>query len=203
MRKHLNLILYYFFLRPFEEPDPWYDRSQRGVFRFLSRVWDLSDKVSSEVESPNQEAEIHTLIGKIEKDTASLAFNTAVAKFMEFVNFAAKENSLSKSVFETFLKLLAPYAPFITEELWSKLGNNESIHLQSWPVVDESKFLNEDVNLAVQFNGKSRGLVSVSAEANEEDVMNLVKADDKLAKYITSEPKKIIYVKGKIINIVI
>jgi len=195
--------MYEMFMGPLEEPKPWNDSSESGVFRFLSRVWDLSDKVSSEVESPKQEAEINKLIGKIEKDTASLAFNTAVAKFMEFVNFAAKENSLSKSVFETFLKLLAPYAPFITEELWSKLGNNESIHLQSWPVVDESKFLNEDVNLAVQFNGKSRGLVSVSADANEEDIMNLVKADDKLAKYITGEPKKVIYVKGKIINIVV
>ena len=195
--------MYEMFMGPLEEPKPWNDSSESGVFRFLSRVWDLSDKVSSEVESPKQEAEINKLIGKIEKDTASLAFNTAVAKFMEFVNFAAKENSLSKSVFETFLKLLAPYAPFITEELWSKFGNTESIHLQSWPVVDESKFLNEDVNLAVQFNGKSRGLVSVSADANEEDIMNLVKADDKLAKYITGEPKKVIYVKGKIINIVV
>ncbi len=195
--------MYEMFMGPLEEPKPWNDSSESGVFRFLSRVWDLSDKVDSKTQSPKQDSEVNKLIGKIDKDTQNLAFNTAVAKFMEFVNFAAKETSLSKSVFETFLKLLAPYAPFITAELWSKLGNYESIHLQSWPLVDESKFLNENVNLAVQFNGKSRGLVSVNPDTTEEEVMALVRADEKLAKYITGEPKKVIFVKGKIINIVL
>ncbi len=195
--------MYEMFMGPLEEPKPWNDSSESGVFRFLTRVWDLSAKVQDNVESSKQEAEINKLISKIEKDTESLAFNTAIAKFMEFVNFAAKETSLSKSVFEIFLKLLAPYAPFITEELWSSFGHSESIHLQSWPIVDESKILREDVNLAVQFNGKSRGLVVVNPEASEEEAMNLVKADERLSKYITNEPKKIVYVKGKILNIVL
>ncbi len=195
--------MYEMFMGPLEESKPWNDKSESGVFRFLSRVWDLADKVSEDYSSPQQDAEINKLILKIEKDIEILSFNTAVAKFMEFLNFAAKEEKLSKAVFETYLKLLAPFAPFITEELWHNLGNDESIHLQEWPVADTSKILSEDQNIAVQFNGKSRGVVVTAPGSTEDTVMELVKAEPSLAKYITGDIKKIIFVPGRIINIIV
>lgn len=195
--------MYEMFMGPLEESKPWNDKSESGVFRFLSRVWDLADKVSVDYVSAQQDAEINKLILKIEKDIENLSFNTAVAKFMEFLNFAAKEEKLSKAVFETYLKLLAPFAPFITEELWHNLGNNESIHLQQWPVADSSKILSEDQNIAVQFNGKSRGVVVTAPGGTEDTVMELVKADPSLAKYITGDIKKVIFVPGRIINIIV
>jgi leucyl-tRNA synthetase len=195
--------MYEMFMGPLEESKPWNDKSESGVFRFLSRVWDLADKVADSVDSPKQEAEINKLILKIEKDIDTLSFNTAVAKFMEFLNFAAKEEKLSKPVFETYLKLLAPFAPFITEELWHNLGNTTSIHTESWPVSDKSKILSEDVNIAVQFNGKSRGVVTTAPDSTEAQVLDLVKAEPSLSKYITGDMKKVIFVPGRIINIIV
>jgi leucyl-tRNA synthetase len=195
--------MYEMFMGPLEESKPWNDKSESGVFRFLSRVWDLADKVTEGHESAQQDAEINKLIQKIERDIDNLSFNTAVAKFMEFLNFASKEEKLSKDVFETYLKLLAPFAPYITEELWHNLGNTESIHLQSWPVADASKILSEDQNIAVQFNGKSRGVVTTAPGSTEDIVMDLVKAEPSLSKYITGDIKKVIFVPGRIINIIV
>src|SRR5690606_19565077 len=126
-----------------------------------------------------------------------------VAKFMEFVNFLNTEDKIAKNVWETFLKLLAPYAPFISEELWSNLGYSDSIHLQKWPEFDASLLQDEKITIAVQVNGKVRGNIEISKDAEESEALSLAKEDANVNKYLTEEIKKVIYVKGRILNIIV
>ncbi|MEP7103213.1 MAG: leucine--tRNA ligase [Candidatus Dojkabacteria bacterium] len=209
--------MYEMFMGPLADPKPWNDRSENGVFRFLNKVWDLSNKISSTegggtprlpsgMDDPkllDQLRLVHKLIQKISEDTEILSFNTAIAKYMEFINAISAFEKIDKTVWETFLKVLAPYAPFITEELWGKLGNGYSIHTQKWPEFDPELIKDEVITMAVQINGKVRGTIQINPEAEERDAMDKAKADEKINKYITSDVRKVIYIKGKILNIII
>jgi leucyl-tRNA synthetase/predicted alpha/beta hydrolase family esterase len=194
--------LYEMFMGPLEETKPWNDRSQNGVFRFLNKLWDLQFKLS-ESESSSQKKELNKLIKKVSEDIESLSFNTAVAKFMEFVNFLMKEETINKKIWEELLKLLAPFAPHITEEMWHRLGYEESVHLQKWPEYDESLISEEKVNIAVQVNGRLRSTIQVEFNATEEAVKSLAIEDEKVKKYVSSEIKKVIFVQNRIINFIV
>jgi len=194
--------MYEMFMGPLEDAKPWNDRAENGVFRFLNKIWDLQNKVTDE-ENQKQAVEVNKLVQKITTDTERLSFNTAVAKFMEFVNFLNTEDKIAKNVWETFLKLLAPYAPFISEELWSNLGYSDSIHLQKWPEFDASLLQDEKITIAVQVNGKVRGNIEISKDAEESEALSLAKEDANVNKYLTEEIKKVIYVKGRILNIIV
>ncbi len=195
--------MYEMFMGPLEDAKPWNDRAESGVFRFLAKVWDLQNKVIQDSRFKNQEVIINKLIKKVSEDIESLSFNTSVAKFMEAVNFFQKEESISKNVWETFLKTLAPFAPYITEELWGRLGYAESIHLQSWPEFNPDIITDEKAKIAVQVNGKVRLVLEVENDANENNVLDLAMADDRIKRFITNNPKKIIFVKNKVLNIII
>lgn len=202
-----TLRMYEMFMGPFEEPKPWNNRAENGVFRFLKKVWELKDKVKAEIINPDaakkQEIALHKLIKKVSSDIENLSFNTSVAKFMETANYLGEFDYVSKELFEILIKLLAPFAPFITEELWSILGNSYSIHQSSWPEAREELLKEETVKIAVQINGKVRGTIEVSLEALEEEVMAIAKGEKNIAKYLEGGIKKIIYVKGKVLNIVV
>jgi leucyl-tRNA synthetase len=206
-----TLRIYEMFMGPLEDSKPWNDRSEKGVFRFLQKVWDLRDKVSnSTLREPQgdtleqQEREINKLIKKIEEDIPELSFNTSVAKMMEFVNFLQKEESISKSVWERFVLVLAPYGPYVAEELWSQLGNEFSVHHQTWPKYDESMTVDDVVEIGVQVNGKMRGTISISPDADEATAMKTAKEVENIMKHMgDSEPKKVIYVPGRILNVIV
>ncbi|MEO6729085.1 MAG: class I tRNA ligase family protein, partial [Candidatus Dojkabacteria bacterium] len=204
--------MYEMFMGPLADPKPWNDRSENGVFRFLNKVWDVGMRHASSNEEmkelkneeiKSQQRLINKLIKRISEDTEVLSFNTAIARFMEFINAISTFEKIDKSVWETFIKVLAPYAPFITEELWEKLGNTYSIHLQKWPEFDPELIKDDVITMGVQINGKVRGTIQISPEAEEKDAMELAKADEKISKNIIGEPKKVIYIKGKILNIII
>jgi leucyl-tRNA synthetase len=194
--------MYEMFMGPLEEAKPWNDRAENGVFRFLSKVWELQDKVN-DFEDDSQTIQVNKLVQKVSWDIEHLSFNTSVAKFMEFVNFLGNQEKISKNVWEIFMKLLAPFAPFITEELWSILGYTDSIHLQEWPKFNPDLDQEEDITMAVQVNGKVRGTIIINKSADESEALNLAKTDTNIAKYLVTEPKKVIYVKGRILNIII
>ncbi|MFS8131144.1 MAG: leucine--tRNA ligase [Candidatus Dojkabacteria bacterium] len=194
--------MYEMFIGPLSDPKPWNDRSENGVFRFLNKVWDLSDKVEAG-ENRDQQRHLNKLIKRVSEDTEALSFNTAIARFMEFVNAISTFEKIDKSVWETFIKVLAPFAPFITEELWEKAGNQYSIHTQKWPEFDPELIKDDVITMAVQINGKVRGTIQIGPEAEEAEAISLAKADEKISKNITGEPKKVIYIKGKILNIII
>ena len=197
-----TLRVYEMFMGPFSESKAWNTKGEVGIFRFLNKVWDMQYKVS-QVETTEQLIELNKTIKKVTESIEALSFNTAVAKLMEFSNFLQKEESVSKQVWEKFLIILAPFAPFITEELWSRAGNQYSIHQQSWPQFDEALTKDAVVTIAVQVNGKVRGTIEVAAGSEEADVVAKAKEVQGVQKYLTTEPKKVIYIKDRILSFIV
>ena len=198
-----TLRLYEMFMGPLEQAKAWNTNDEKGIFRFINRIWTLLEKVDDNHQSEEQEKWMNKTIKKVEKDIEELGFNTAIAFLMELTNFLKKEEKISKSVWEKFLLILAPFAPFMTEEMWNKLGNGFSIHQRDWPKVEE-KYLKEDiVNLVIQINGKTRGLLEVKPDVKEEEAIKLSQADQRAGKYLKDGHKKVIYIPNKIINFVV
>ena len=197
------LRLYEMFIGPFDQAIAWDMNGIEGVSRFLYRVWNISDKVSGNSKNTALQQPINRTIKKVGEDIESMAFNTAVSGMMIFLNAAEKENEIPKLIWEKFLMILAPFAPFITEELWEKLGNRKSIHLEKWPEFDESKLAGESFELIVQVNGKMRGKITVPTGINEADAKKLALADKNVAAHVTGAIKKAIFVPGRLINFVV
>jgi len=196
--------MYLAFMGPYGEMTnyPWDMGGIAGIRRFLERVNGLYEHV---VESETQEVteELHRLIKKIHTDIPEYKFNTAISSMMSFVNIVEKEG-LSQSSYETFLKLLAPFAPHLAEELWSTLNKGDSIHVEKFPTYDESLVVLKKMTIGVQINGKHRGEVTVTPSTTEEEVMKMVYSVEVLRDKIGSKkPKKVIYKPGKILNIIV
>jgi leucyl-tRNA synthetase len=200
--------MYLAFIGPFNETGsyPWNPDGVVGVRRFLERVWKLGQPDSAQgapAVYKELESSLHRMIKKVSEDVAALKFNTAIAAMMTFIN-EAERDGISRTQFETLLKLLAAFAPHLTEELWRARGHKTSIHLEKWPKWDNKKMQSLTVTLAVQFNGKVRGTVSAQPGASEDEIMNLVRAHEPLAKYLEGQTiRRVILVPGRLINIVI
>ncbi|XOB42677.1 MAG: leucine--tRNA ligase [Candidatus Nealsonbacteria bacterium] len=201
-----TLRVYEMFMGPFEQAISWSSKGVKGVNRFLNRVWQLTlDCFENEKSSDNAIKEIHKLNRKVEADMEKMKFNTAVAAFMEFINFGFKnKDSIGKDVIERMLFLLAPFAPHITEELWRKMGNKDSIHNQSWPKYDKKLAEEKTITLIIQINGRVRDKIEVEVDISEDEARDLTLNREKVKKRILGKSiKKIIFVPGKLINIVI
>ena len=186
------LRLYEMFMGPFDQKISWSWESLEGVHRFVKKVWNLSqiDGGQGTDEAKNLLAK---LVAKIDSDLENNKFNTAVAAMMEFINWWGEHQmEIGKAEIEVFLKALAPMAPFVTEELWNKLGNEFSIHTQAWPQLQIAK-TNEVVKLAVQVNGKLRGVAS-----SEEEAVRM----ENVVKYLDGKKYRVVFVPGKVINLV-
>ena len=199
-----SLRLYEMFMGPIDAAKPWDPNGINGSKNFLDRVWRLfveSDKVSNETNS-NLEKAYHYTVKKVTVDYESMNFNTAISQMMIFINTAYKEEHIPKEYVEGFLKLLNPVAPHITEEIWEKLGHSDTISYEKWPEYDESKTINDEINLPIQINGKLKATIKIALDENEESVKNkaLAAIENKLdGKTIIKE----IYVKNKIYNVVV
>ena len=196
-----TLRMYEMFIGPFDQAVAWDDKSVIGIRRFVDRLYTLRAKVAP---SENTLSVIHKTIKKVGEDIDSMAFNTAISTLMICLNEFEKEVSVPLDDFKSFLKLVAPFAPFITEELWKELGETSSIHKESWPEFDESKLIDNNVTYVLQVNGKLRGEVTLSRDTSKEDVLKAVKTLDGYLKYVgEAVPKQQIFVPGKLVNIVI
>jgi len=197
-----TMRLYEMFMGPFEQGQPWDTKGVIGISRFLNRVWKVS---GSKFKEENSELEpiLHKRIKKISDDIPELKFNTAVSELMKLLN-EIEERGAGKEQFTIFVTLLAPFAPHIAEEIWMEiLGHKQSIHLETWPEYDEKLLKEDKIQIAVQINGKVRDIITVDADATEEAVKSAVLESEKIKKCIEkSEIKKIIYVNGKVLNIV-
>ena len=196
--------VYEMFMGPFDQTAPWSMESIRGCAKFLDRVWNLQNLlVDGEEYSPKFEKEMHRAIKKVSSDIEEMKFNTAVSTFMTLVNDFYKEKKINKAEFKTFLQLLNPFAPHMTEELWQTvLGGTEMLAYMEWPTYDEEKTIADEITLPIQFNGKLKATITISLDEAEESVKEKVHAavNDKLeGKTIIKE----IYVKNKIYNIVV
>jgi leucyl-tRNA synthetase len=200
-----TLRMYEMFMGPLEEPKPWNDRTESGVFRFLSKVWNSNDKVkeTSDSDRQAQEKAVNKLVKKVTEDIESLSFNTSVAKFMEVLNTFNTYQTIDKTVWSIYLKLLAPFAPFIAEELWNKNGFKYSIHTHQWPEYNSVIDVEEKVTIAVQINGKLRATFIADFNSEESAVIEQAREIEQVKKYLTSEPKKVIYIKNKLVSFVI
>ena len=196
--------VYEMFMGPFDQTAPWSMESIRGCSKFLDRVWNLQSLlVDGEEYSPKFEKAMHRAIKKVSSDIEEMKFNTAVSTFMTLVNDFYKEKSINKAEFKTFLQLLNPFAPHMTEELWQTvLGGTEMLAYMEWPKYDEEKTIADEITLPIQFNGKLKATITISLDEAEESVKEKVHkaVSDKLEdKTIVKE----IYVKNKIYNIVV
>lgn len=196
--------MYLAFMGPYGEMTnyPWDMGGIAGIRRFLERAFTLNERVAEE-ESEEIVQLLHQTIKKVGKDIELYKFNTAISSMMIFLN-AAEKSGISKDSYRTFLTLLAPFAPHLTEELWDQLGEKNSIHLEQWPQYDPEKLISETVSIVVQINGKTRGKIEVKNGASESEVLEYVRADGSLKKRLgEGEVKKVVYVENKLINVVI
>jgi len=209
------LRMYLMFLGPYEQGGDWQDRGIVGVARFLKKVWSLMARdrgqgIGGKEEKSDENALdkiMHKTIQKVTKDIESLQYNTAISFLMEYTNFLASHTPYSilhTPYLETLVKLLAPFAPHITEELWGQLGNKGSIHNEPWPEYDPEKIKDEKVRMVVQINGKVRSKIEVNTDAAEDYVKEVALRDEKIKKWLEGKtPKKIIVVPNRVVNIVI
>jgi leucyl-tRNA synthetase len=202
-----SLRTYLMFLAPFEQGGDFRDQSMLGVVRFLERVWKFFDRELPKNPTKNLDLSrlVHQSISKITEDLENLRYNTAISSLMIMLNgFEANINSVSRSEAEIFLKLLAPLAPHITEDIWRSLGNKKSIHISVWPKA-EAKFMKVDeVDLVVQVMGKFRGTVKIPFNSSQGAVEQIIKKLPRFEEWFGGKTvKKVIFVPNKIINFVL
>ena len=201
-----TMRLYEMFMGPFEASQPWSTDSIVGARRFVERVWRLGMDVMKKTESQTDEKvkkTLHKTIKKVTKDINDFSFNTSVSAMMIWLNEAEKKKT-SVNDFSDFLKILAPFAPAVSEELWHKFGNKNSIHLADWPKWDEGLVVDEEATVVIQVNGKRRGEMIVSTDVTQAEVETLALANENIIKFTEGKkPKRVVYVKGRLINIVV
>ena len=198
-----TMRLYEMFIGDFEKAAPWSSQSIKGCKRFLDRVYSLPELLVEGEGYGKLEKSFNRAIKKVSEDIMTLKANTAIAALMELLNEIAAEKAITADGLKTFLILLNPLAPHITEELWERNGFGGYIHQQSWPAYDESKLADDVVEIAVQINGKLRGTVAIPADASDSEAISAAKANGKIAAELEGRQIiKEIFVKGRLVNIV-
>lgn len=196
-----TLRTYEMFIGAFDLSASWSEDGVKGCRRFLERVWKLQTLlVDGDAYSKDMEIKMHQTIKKVSHDYENLKFNTAIAAMMALINDFYKKNEINKAEYQTFLTLLNPVAPHITEELWSILGCEGRIYQTSWPEFEEAKTVESTVEIAVQINGKTKATINIGKEDPKDEV--LAKAKEALGDKLSGNIIKEIYVPGRIVNIV-
>ncbi len=199
-----TMRLYEMFIGDFEQAAPWNPQSIKGCKRFLERFYNILDFVSDGEDNKELDKYIHKLIKKVTDDIDSMKFNTAIAAMMSTVNTVYEIGKISKNQLSILAKLLSPFAPHLAEEIYEALGNTELVSLAKWPEYDESKTVDDFVEMPVQVNGKVRSVIKLAVNAGKEEILAAAYKDEKIA--AATDGKSIvkeIVVPGKIINIVV
>lgn len=200
------LRLYEMFMGPIDAAKPWDITGIEGTKKFLDRIWRLyveSDKISDKPNA-NLDKIYNYTVKKVTNDYENMYFNTAISQMMIFINTVYKEDSLPIEYAEGFLKILNPVAPHITEELWNKLGHENTIAYEKWPEYDESKIVEDEIEIPVQINGKVKATINIPVDLSEDKVKEIVYKNDNVINLTNGKTiVKEIYVKNKIYNIVV
>lgn len=206
-----TLRLYEMFMGPLDASIPWSTTGLDGARRFLDRVWRLViDEQSGELqqkivdkETPDLDRVYHQTVKKVTEDFETLGFNTAISQMMVFINDCYKADEVSKGYIENFAKMLSPIAPHLAEELWERLGNEDTVTYSAWPEYDEAKLILDEVEIVIQVNGKLKEKLNVSSTASKEDIEKTALSSDKIKDEIEGKTvRKVIVVPGKLVNIV-
>ncbi|MBA3396145.1 MAG: leucine--tRNA ligase [Deltaproteobacteria bacterium] len=210
--------MYELFMGPLEDGVEWETSGVAGTRRFLDRVWRLvidpeadtllgkvtDDPTPDALANKDLERTLHQAIKKVTAAVTDLRFNTAIADMMVFVNEATKASSIPLAWFEMFVKVMSPFAPHLAEEIWQRLGHQTTIAYEPWPAHDEAKLARDVMVIAVQVGGKLRGQIEVAPDASQETILAAAKADEKVLPFLAGKPiKKAIYVKGRLVNLVV
>lgn len=206
-----TLRLYEMFMGPLDASIAWSEDGLNGAYKFINRIWNLiiddEDKLRDRITTINDgklDKVYNQTVKKVTEDYQALHFNTAISQLMVFVNDCYKADSLPLEYVEGFVKLIAPIVPHIAEELWTKLGHVGSIAYAKWPTYDESKLVENVVEIVVQVNGKVRQHLQVAKDASREELQTLALNDDKIKQELAGkEVKKVIAVPGKLVSIVV
>jgi len=216
-----TLRLYEMFMGPFDQAIAWSEEAIVGPRRFLEKVWRIGQQVlkqknSSGLTLPGVPVGTHTVqnysvskllhktIKKVSEDIESMRFNTAISAMMILTNEMEKKENLSQKDFKSFLQILSPFAPHVTEELWHGLGEKKSVNLSTWPKWDESLLMDEEIKIALQVNGKVRAELVIQMNMPEEDIKKKALTNQTIMKHVAGkEPKRVIYVKNRLVNIVL
>ena len=200
-----TLRLYEMFIGDFEKSVPWSQNGVKGCRRFVDRVWKLQDMiVDGDEYSKELQTNMHKTIKKVSEDFETLKFNTAIAALMTLINDFNSKGEVNKAEIKTFLILISPVAPHIAEEMWQVLGFEGMLNEQSWPKWEESKTIDNEIEMAVQINGKVRGKIVIAVDATKEEANQKAMQDENIMKFIEGKNiVKEIYVPGKIYNIVV
>lgn len=204
-----GLRLYEMFLGPLEQSKPWNTQGLSGVYGFLKKFWNLyfnedNFEVSDEEPTKAEYKVLHTLIKKVVYDIENFSFNTSVSSFMIAVNELQKLKCNKRNILELLAVIISPYAPHICEELWSLLGNKESIEFERFPILDENYLVEDEIEYPVSVNGKMKFKIALPATLSAKEVEDLVLQNEKMGMLLEGKtPKKIIVVPKKIVNIVI
>lgn len=198
-----TLRMYEMFMGPFDQTAIWNEDNIFGVRRFIERVWRLSDKVTNSKVPEKFEILLNKTVKKVTDDIETMSFNTSVSAMMILLNEMEKLESVPKKSFEIFLKILSPFAPHISEEIWHKLGNKKLLVLESWPKADPKKLQEVEVRMAIQINGKVRGECLVNFEMTEEEIVKAAKDAQGVDKWLIGKTIiKVIVVKNRLVNFV-
>jgi len=196
---------YLMFMGPFDEGGDWNDKGITGIFRFLNKVWRLTQLPISDIKSTNSDKQIlHYTIKEVTNDLSKKKFNTAISRLMEFVNHHSNRDNINKTSRDTLIQLIAPIAPHLAEEVWSNSGRNNSIFESEWPEFNEKFIEKQTMKIAIQVNGKLRDAVEVDKSISKDDMLVFAKSTEKIK--IQLEGKNIvkeIVVPGRLINIVV
>ena len=201
-----TLRLYEMFIGDFEKAAPWSPSSIRGCRKFIERYYNLQEIMTGEsFIRPELEKEFHKAIKKVGSDIENIKFNTAIAALMALINSVTATGKITKKELAIFSILLNPFAPHVTEEVWEACGLGDGIIAEaSWPKYDESKCVDDTIEIAVQINGKIRAKLNIAADAGQADVLAMAKADPKVAEAVAGKNiVKEIYIKGRLVNIVV
>jgi leucyl-tRNA synthetase len=196
---------YLMFLGPYEEGGDFRDQSIAGVRRFLDRLWGSATEARREGAADlTVLRKLHQTIKKVGDDVPRLQYNTAIAAMMEYMNvLRAKERTPHVDEVLPLVQLVSPFAPHIAEELWERSGGSKSVFDAGWPVYDPSMAAEEQVTIAVQVNGKLRGTVRLDRGTGQDGALSAALADPAIAKFVTGTPKKVVYVPGRLLNLVV
>ncbi|RMF23512.1 MAG: hypothetical protein D6760_05185 [Deltaproteobacteria bacterium] len=214
-----TLRLYEMYMGPLEASKPWNTRDIIGVHRLLQRIWRLvvepvdaqnpdagwrlNPRIGDE-DQPQLERLLHKTIRKVQEDIERFAFNTAIAQMFVWTQQAQKSDRIGRSQIERFLRVLAPFAPHIAEELWHRLGHETTITLEPWPEYDPALTVDETVEIAVQINGKVRGRITIPADASEDQIIEAARADERIATALSGRQlRRTIVVPRRLVNLIV
>lgn len=199
-----TLRTYVLFMGDYTSAAPWSETSVKGCKRFLERVADLPEIACGVGHTEKLESAFHKTIKKVSSDIEEMKFNTAIAALMTLINAIYDNGSLTVDELKIFIKLLCPFAPHLSEEIWSDLGEKTLLSLSDWPEYDEAKTVDATVEIAIQICGKLKGTITVSKDASKDEMLDAVKTDSKIVPYLTDKTiVKEICVPGKLVNIVV